>query len=87
LRDSAQGGGVAGRGGGAPGYPPAGGVFIHESGDEPIPADADRDAVCGGVRALDLRAEYSSLRVTYEQWEHEHSSGDSHESLGVTKTV
>jgi hypothetical protein len=89
LRDSAQRGGVAGCGCGAAGRSSSGGGLIDESGDEPVPADADGHAVrgCSGgsVRSLDLRAEYRTLRVNDEQREHEQSSRDLHESLDVRK--
>jgi hypothetical protein len=83
LRESTQRGGVAGRGRGFSRRSPAGGVFIDEPGNEPVPADADRDAVRGGVHGLDLRGKYRSLRVTYEQWEQEQWGSDFHEGLGV----
>jgi len=86
LRYSAQRGGVARCGCGAPGHSSSGGGLIDESGDEPVPADTDGHAVrgCSGgsVRSLDVRAEYGALRVDDEQREHEQSSRDLHESLG-----
>jgi hypothetical protein len=76
------------RGRSAPGGSPPASGFVDESWHEPVPADADRVAICwcprGGMRKLGLRGECRAFRVEDEQREHEQLSGNSHKSLGVS---
>ena len=69
---------------GAPGRSSACGSLIDEAGHEPVPANADGGGVRRGCRRRGVRlcADNRACRQADEQWEHEQSSGESHEGLG-----